>query len=127
MKYPFCVKYNGVYYPAGAEVPAGASPRLDKEKVAHEEPVVKFKADVKEEVLREEIVPKKAEEPKKPAPEPAKDRIGNVKISDTKIRTMKADDARNLAYSLGLEFQPDSTNAEIKAMLRHYYGFDKRK
>lgn len=110
MKYPHCVKHNGIYYPAGAEVPAGTSPKAEEKRVEEKSVVAEVKTE-KAETKKAEVI---------------NESIGEFKITDTKIRTMKAEDAKNLAYSLGLEFQPDSTNQEIKTMLRHYYGLDKR-
>lgn len=52
MKYPYAVKFNGVNYPAGAEVPVGVSaPKKEEEK-----PVVKEEAEIEQ---KPKVFPKK--------------------------------------------------------------------
>ena len=63
MKYAYKVKYNGVIYPAGTEVPVGNAPVEAKPEIK-KEPIVEAEPKIKEEPIVE-AEPKKATPKKK--------------------------------------------------------------
>lgn len=94
MKYDHMVKFGGVYYPAGTEVP-------DNKSMAVEETLPPYSD--------EDIVL----ETKEDAPK---------QYSKTDINTMKIADLQNLAESVGIEGAEDMTGGELKKRLIEHYG-----
>lgn len=106
MKYPYVVNHNGVWYPAGSEVPEDTASAVDSivdTPDEHTEPV----NDAVEEILDEE--PKAAE---------------NVAEAPTRteINRMPKADLMKLARKCGMTFDDEFiTGAELKRMLIEYY------
>lgn len=87
MKYPYIVNKDGVWYPAGAEVPEGTNPIVDK------------KVEVKQEVVE---TPKVEDTPK---------------YTKTEINRMPLDELKALANEKGVDGADDMTGGELKKLL----------
>lgn len=87
MKYPYIVNKDGVWYPAGAEVPEGANPIVEK------------KVEVKQEVVE---TPKVEDTPK---------------YTKTEINRMPLDELKALATEKGVNGADDMTGGELKKLL----------
>ena len=87
MKYPYIVNKDGVWYPAGAEVPEGTNPITDK------------KVEVKQEVVE---TPKVEDTPK---------------YTKTEINRMPLDELKALATEKGVDGADDMTGGELKKLL----------
>lgn len=93
MIFPFEVKKNGVYYPAGTEVPN----RSEKQRVAKESPVVDVPGKVDDEPKTEEVKARKYSE------------------EDLNIPYMKL---KSLASKEGIKVDKSAKTEEIKELLR---------
>lgn len=87
MKYPYIVNKGGVWYPAGAEVPEGTNPIVEK------------KVEVKQEVVE---TPKEEDTPK---------------YTKTEINRMPLDELKALATEKGVDGADDMTGGELKKLL----------
>lgn len=87
MKYPYIVNKDGVWYPAGTEVPVGTNPIVDK------------KVEVKQEVVE---TPKVEDTPK---------------YTKTEINRMPLDELKALANEKGVDGADDMTGGELKKLL----------
>lgn len=92
MKFPHVVNHNGVWYPAGADVPVG-------------EPVKETKA----------VVVEKAEEPEKPAKPVAPTVV--AKPTRTELQQMRKPELIELAGMIGIDGAEDMTNNELKTAI----------
>ena len=88
MKYPYMVKHNGKYYPAGTEVPVGDAPVAKDDLVADDK-----KADA---------------EPKK---------FAEKKPTRAEIMTMKKADLIELAKKNGVKNADDMIGSELKSAI----------
>lgn len=89
MKFPHVVNHNGIWYPAGADVPVG-------------EPVKETKA----------VVIEKAEEPAKPVAPTAV-----TKPTRTELQQMRKPELIELAGMIGIDGAEDMTNNELKTAI----------
>lgn len=106
MKYPYVVNHNGVWYPAGSEVPEDTASAVDSIVDTPDEPTEPVK-DMIEEILDEE--PDAAE---KATEAPTR----------TEINRMPKADLMKLARKCGMKFDDEFiTGAELKRMLIEYY------
>lgn len=106
MKYPYVVNHNGVWYPAGSEVPEDTASAVGSIVDTPDEPTEPVN-DAVEEILDEE--PKAAE---------------NVAEAPTRteINRMPKADLMKLARKCGMKFDDEFiTGAELKRMLIEYY------
>jgi len=88
MKYPYMVKHNGKYYPAGTEVPVGDAPVAKDDLVADDK-----KADA---------------EPKKSA---------EKKLTRAEIMTLKKAELIELAKKNGIKNADEMIGSELKSAL----------
>lgn len=91
MKYPYIVNKDGVWYPAGAEVPEGTKPVVEDKKV-----------EVKQEVVS---TPKVEEIEYTP------------KYTKTEINRMPLEELKALATEKGIDGANDMTGGELKKLL----------
>lgn len=96
MKYDHMVKLNGVYYPAGEDVPDNTF-----EETAVEETLPPYSDE-------DIVLETKEDTPRQ--------------YSKTDINTMKIADLQNLAESVGIEGAEDMTGGELKKRLIEHYG-----
>lgn len=87
MRVAHSTKIGGVWYPAGAEVPEGTNPIVDK------------KVEVKQEVVE---TPKVEDTPK---------------YTKTEINRMPLDELKSLATEKGVDGADDMTGGELKKLL----------
>ena len=106
MKYRYTVNHNGVWYPAGSEVPEDTASAMGGTVEALEEPTESVK-DMIEETIDEEP---KADENVAEAP------------TRTEINRMPKADLMKLARKCGMKFDDEFiTGAELKRMLIEYF------
>lgn len=106
MKYPYVVNHNGVWYPAGSEVPEDTASAVGSIVDTPDEPTEPVN-DAVEEILDEE--PDAAE---KATEAPTR----------TEINRMPKADLMKLARKCGMKFDDEFiTGAELKRMLIEYY------
>ena len=106
MKYPYIVKYNGVYYPAGAEVPDGKS---DESRSDNAQKIVD--------------VPAPEPEPKpEPENEPEKDFQPVPKYNKNALNRMPVMELRNVALEAGIKDVANKTGGQLKAELIELFG-----
>lgn len=145
MKYPYIVKYNGVYYPAGAEVPDGESDEFikggDAQKIIDvpapapdpvSDPSNATNADnddpnvnVAPETNDDENtvgVPTQAsgdndDEEDEEDDEPNAQFIPKPKYSKTTIQRMSTAEIREVAHEVGIENAVNKTGTQLKAEL----------
>lgn len=106
MKYPYVVNHNGVWYPAGSEVPEDTASAVGSIVDATDEPTEPVN-DAVEEILEEE-------------PEAAEN--ATEAPTRTEINRMPKADLMKLARKCGMKFDDEFiTGAELKRMLIEYY------
>lgn len=106
MKYPYVVNHNGVWYPAGYEVPEDTASAVGGTVDAPEEPTEPVEDAVEEIREEEQEVAKNVTE----AP------------TRTEINRMPKADLIKLARKCGMKFDDEFiTGAELKRMLIEYY------
>ena len=106
MKYRYTVNHNGVWYPAGYEVPEDTASAMGGAVDAHEEPTEPVMGAVEEIHEEEQNVAKNATE----AP------------TRTEINRMLKADLIKLARKCGMKFGDEYiTGAELKRMLIEYF------
>lgn len=102
MKYRYAVNHNGVWYPAGSEVPKDTISVMDTE-----EP---------------EVVEQEQEEPVEVEETPTEEETVESPYTKTEIRHMKKSDLLELAMSCGLSVSEALTTSELTRKLFKYYG-----
>ena len=106
MKYPYVVNHNGVWYPAGSEVPEDTASAVGSIVDTPDEPTETVN-DAVEEILDEE-------------PDAAEKAIEAP--TRTEINRMPKADLMKLARKCGMKFDDEFiTGAELKRMLIEYY------
>ena len=92
-KYPYIVKYNGEWYPSGAEVPEGEDDMAAKEKtLPFSDSEIEF-----------ETKPEK-------------------RYTKTEINRMKTAELQALAEEVGIENAFETSGEELKKRLTEYFG-----
>ena len=138
MKYPYIVKYNGVYYPAGTEVPDGESDEFIKggdakkivdvpEPAPDPEPENEPEPDTADEqapAQPEADEPETDEENKtaEPENEPAKDFQPVPKYNKNALNRMPVMELRNVALEVGIKDVANKTGGQLKAELIELFG-----
>lgn len=123
MKYPYMVNKNGVYYPAGTEVPEGNANKqmptkgfLDVEDLKTYEPdalkelATKLGVEFTEETTHEEL----AELCSKVEVEIPQTKDSKVEYKKSDISRMNVENLKALATDLGIEVTDESTGAKLK-------------
>lgn len=87
-KYPYIVNKNGIWYPAGTEVPEGAKP---------------VKRDIKEDDFSKHMNPPQEN--------------GFVEYTKTEINRMSTAELREVARANGIDNTEDITGGELKKIL----------
>lgn len=105
MKYPYIVKKNGVWHPAGTEVPEGADFVVDGEVIG------KVDGDVIT-VTNEDVIKETLEEIKTEA----------KSCTKTDINRMSTAELRQMALNTGIEGADTMTGAELKKYLIDVFG-----
>lgn len=124
MKYPYMVNKNGVYYPAGTEVPEGNANKqmptkgfLDVEDLKTYEPddlkdlATKLGVEFTEETTHEELAELCS---KVEVDIPVKEDDGAKEYKKSDIQRMAVDDLKALATKLEIEGAQDKTGAVLK-------------
>ena len=139
MKYPYIVKYNGVYYPAGAEVPDGKS---DESRSDNAQKIVDVPAPEPEPKPEPENEPEpdtadeqapeqpEADEPEtdnenqtaEPENEPEKDFQPVPKYNKNALNRMPVMELRNVALEAGIKDVANKTGGQLKAELIELFG-----
>lgn len=134
MKYPYIVKYNGVYYPAGTEVPDGESDEFLKGNDAQKiidvpapDPEPENEPDMADEQTPEQP---EADEPEtdeenqtaEPENEPEKDFQPVPKYNKNALNRMPVMELRNVALEVGIKDVANKTGGQLKAELIELFG-----
>lgn len=107
MKYPYIVNKNGIYYPAGTEVPEDSV----QEKIIINGEVIGHVEDDVIVVENEEIIKETLEEIRK-----------EHNFTKTEINRMTTAELKNLAAEIGIEGADEITGSDLKKVLIEKFG-----
>lgn len=107
MKHKYYIKHNGVLYAPGTDVPEGKAPVENVEQPKVEE--------TKQSEVTENVEQPNTEENAEPP-------VEQPSYTRTQIQQMNSEDLRNVATELGLAFDEDSTNKELKQKIMGKLG-----